>query len=338
MGRRTINRGGSEKMSNILLLGAGFSRNWGGWLASEVRSDLAMRIEGQDRFLDDLVDRMPDFELSLAQIQYDCIVNPTSAVAVNRLRLFQSAIASTFAEMNNTLAKRNFEFCNDAIYSISSYLTKFDAIFSLNQDLLMERHYLRPNNILTRSQGKVPGGLMPGLEMIPTPHYHDDDLPLHLTWRPTSEPFALATDHQPYFKLHGSTNWLSADGRQLMGMGGNKLPTIKMYPILDWYTKIFLEKLSTPNARLTVIGYGFRDQHVNAMIADAWEKNQFPMMVIGPEGRNILRKTNPSYGGAIPGPSGPLELIRSQDSTRPLSETFGGRDPAEHGKLLRFLR
>ncbi len=325
-------------MSNVLLLGAGFSRNWGGWLASEVRSDLAMRIEGQDQFLEDLVDRLPDFEVALAQIQYDYLVDPKSMVSIKRLRLFERAIASSFADMNAALANRSFEFCNDANYSLSSYLTKFDAIFSLNQDLLIERHYLRPNNILTRSQGKVAGGLMPGVEVIPTSHHPDDDLPLRLTWRPTNEPFTLTTDHQPYFKLHGSTNWVSSDGRQLMVMGGNKLPTIKMHPILDWYADLFFEYISAPNARLTVIGYGFRDQHINDMIADAWNKNQFPMMVIGPEGRNILRKTNPSYGGAIPGPPGRLEIIRSQDSTRLLSETFGGRDTAEHGKLLRFLR
>jgi hypothetical protein len=123
-----------------------------------------------------------------------------------------------------------------------------------------------------------------------------------------------------------------------MVMGGNKSNTIASHPVLAWYAQKFEEHLSAPGARLTVIGYGFRDRHINDIICNAWKKSRFPMMIVGPDGREILKKVNPSYGGAIPGPSGPLEEITSFDSTRPLSSTFGGNDPAEHDILIAFLK
>lgn len=40
--------------SHILLTGAGFTRNWGGWLAKELEGDLLARL-AQDRELRDLL-------------------------------------------------------------------------------------------------------------------------------------------------------------------------------------------------------------------------------------------------------------------------------------------
>jgi hypothetical protein len=33
-------------MTHLLLTGAGFTRNWGGWLASEIEGDLLQRLRG----------------------------------------------------------------------------------------------------------------------------------------------------------------------------------------------------------------------------------------------------------------------------------------------------
>jgi hypothetical protein len=239
--------------------------------------------------------------------------------------------------MNRAMAQRQFDFCNDMQYLIGAYLTKFDAIFTLNQDLLLERHYLTPHMILSRSQARVAGGEIPGMHPEPNSHFHGEDQPLHTRWYP-KEPFVCTPGFQPYFKLHGSTNWFSSTGEPLMVMGGDKTRTITRHPVLAWYGQKFEEYLSTVGARLTVIGYSFRDQHINEKICYAWTKSRFPMMIISPEGREILKKVNPSYGGAIPGPPGPLEEITSFDSTRPLSSTFAGSDPAEHENLIEFLK
>jgi hypothetical protein len=322
--------------SNILLLGAGFSRNWGGWLASELRNRIGLRLEDNPQ-LSALLNGHNNFEDALQALQNEFARSPNANNVAPKLQEFQRAIAETFDVMNGAMARCQFEFCNDMKYSVASYLTRFDAIFTLNQDLLLERHYLTPHIILSRSNAKVSGGEIPGVRPEPSQHFHGEDQPLYTRWY-QKEPFGCSAGFQPYFKLHGSTNWFSPSGEQLMVMGGDKSNTITRHPVLAWYAEKFEEYLSAFGARLTVIGYGFRDRHVNDTICYAWKKSKFPMMIVGPDGREILKKVNPSYGGAIPGPPGPLEGITSFDSTRPLSSTFGGNDPAEHDNLIAFLK
>ena len=76
-------------------------------------------------------------------------------------------------------------------------------------------------------------------------------------------------------------------------MGGNKPTTMQRYPILTWYAEKFAEAVSKPNARLMIIGYGFRDDHINRMICEV-EKggNTLSMFIVHPDGREILKKVN----------------------------------------------
>jgi hypothetical protein len=121
-------------------------------------------------------------------------------------------------------------------------------------------------------------------------------------------------------------------------MGGNKPTTMQLHPILMWYATKFTEYLSKPGARLMVIGYGFMDGHINKLIYEAWEKSNrtLSIVIVDPDGREILRKTNPTYGKLyLPGP---LEEITVLDSTRPLRTTFGGSDPGEHEILVNYAK
>ena len=102
------------------------------------------------------------------------------------------------------------------------------------------------------------------------------------------------------------------------------------------YIDQFRAFLSKPGARLTVIGYGFMDTHINQVMVEAWEHSKFPMMIVMPCGRDILKKINPTYGKMyFPGP---LEQITAYDSTRPISSTFGSCDEAEVTPLGPFDR
>lgn len=47
-----------------------------------------------------------------------------------------------FNQMDNAFARTTFEPTNDLQFMIRTFLVRFDAIFTLNQDLLLERHYL----------------------------------------------------------------------------------------------------------------------------------------------------------------------------------------------------
>ena len=158
-------------------------------------------------------------------------------MAAERLKAFQGAIAATFDTMNKALSRRQFEFSNDARYSVALFLTRFHAIFSLNQDLLLERHYNADHNISIRSNQRYNAAEFPGLEMIfdGTGAYHGEEYALYQRWKPKPSSFGTTPRYQPIFKLHGSTNWFSPDGGQLMVMGGDKFTTIQQHPILKWY-------------------------------------------------------------------------------------------------------
>ena len=66
-------------------------------------------------------------------------------------------------------------------------------------------------------------------------------------------------------------NWTDPSGGRLLVMGGNKPTTMQRHPILMWYAAKFAELLSKPGARLMIIGYGFRDNHINQLIYEAWQ-------------------------------------------------------------------
>lgn len=124
-----------------------------------------------------------------------------------------------------------------------------------------------------------------------------------------------------------------------MVMGGNKPTTMRRHPILTWYAAKFVEVLSKPGARLMVIGYGFRDNHINQLICDAWQKSNqtLSMFIVHLDGREILKKVNPTYDKPIYFP-GPLEQIKVYDSTRQLRTTFGGNDAGEHDILVEYAK
>jgi hypothetical protein len=314
-------------MKRVLLIGAGFSRNWGGWLASEVNGHLptSSRLRSDPHAVDVLrrTANSGGFEAALAEIQDEYAKNPTSENLAH-LKNLQDAVQTMFADMEAGFAsRRGWEFCNDLQFKIARFLSPFDAIFSLNQDLLFERHYHDMDLTLCQPK-KWFGWRRPGIRAL---NDHNQGYPPDvgkLTWMPLPEPFSVEPAHQPLFKLHGSWNWWSPDAAQMLVMGGNKLATIQGHPLLRWYHQQFEAYLSEPDSRLMVIGYGFADQHINDTIARAATANpNLSLFQVHPRGRAVI--------------PAPLSAIADAGtSARLLSDTFTG-DEAERRKLMRFL-
>jgi SIR2-like domain len=80
-------------------------------------------------------------------------------------------------------------------------------------------------------------------------------------------------------KLHGSFNWRSADGNNVMVVGTDKTAEIAAHPLLNWYADIFREVLSAGDVRLMIVGYGFADEHINAVIAEAVENHGLTVFI-----------------------------------------------------------
>jgi hypothetical protein len=325
-------------MNAVLLTGAGFSYNWGGRLAREMNTAIALRVQG-DPTLGDILHRNPNFEEALVELQNACATSGRPGDQESLIRL-EAAIVDAFDDMNRNLGRATFNLSTSIEFTLPEFLVLFDAIFTLNQDLLLEAQYLdNPNRLsLTRARQWL-GGDLPGTEIIPDPTRTGLFDPLMVRRRPKASPQHSVIDpqYQPYYKLHGSTNWLDPEGSRLVVMGGNKHTTMRQHPILMWYATKFSEHLSKPEARLVVIGYGFRDNHINQIIHECWLSGgrTLTMFIVDPNGREILRKVNPTYGKPIYVP-GPLEEITVHDSTRSLPVTFGGNDPGEHSLLVRY--
>jgi len=79
------------------------------------------------------------------------------------LKGFEIALMRAFDTMNRAYSERpDFNFSNDIRFSVTKFLTHFDAIFTLNQDALMEMHYLA-NSPELLSDGRLNGCGIPGM-------------------------------------------------------------------------------------------------------------------------------------------------------------------------------
>lgn len=78
-----------------------------------------------------------------------------------------------------------------------------------------------------------------------------------------------------------------------MVIGGNKKEQIDREPLLKWYYKIFADVLSGGDKKLMVIGYGFRDEHINSTIVNAIKNRGLKLYVLSPEKPDdFIKKVN----------------------------------------------
>lgn len=322
-------------MNFVLLLGAGFSRNWGGWLAPEAFEYL-LGCPEVDEGLKELLwrhKRGGGFEAALAQLQEEHARAGRTAPE-QRLANLQSALLRMFADMDKAFSRVPFEFQNDHEYLIAVFLIRFHAIFTLNQDLLLERHYFNDNVSLLSAQ-RWNGAHIPGMKRVAAPASPLDNPNLG-RWEPDPSSFIVSDRLQPYFKLHGSSNWVASGSDGLLVLGGNKRSIIDRYPVLRWSHEQFKASLAKPNTRLMVIGYSFGDDHINEMIREAVTTHNVGLFVIDPLGVDVMDKNR---NAQIHDPDALAKALWPRvvgSSRRSLREIFGS-DRAEHGKVTRFF-
>lgn len=75
-------------------------------------------------------------------------------------------------------------------------------------------------------------------------------------------------------------------------MGGSKPDQISQHPILARYADEFSGCLRRADSRLLIVGYGFRDRHINRVIADAVYQNGLKFFNVSPEGSDHARSLN----------------------------------------------
>ena len=323
-------------MTLILLTGAGFSRNWGGWLANEafeyILGHPTISKALRTRLWEDKVQRR-GFEDTLGELQRQ--KRKGDQTAAEMVREFMAGLVAMFDVMNQGLSAAKFESQTDpsqtdASMYVRRFLARFHYIFTLNQDLLLESHYLK-NGIDLSPQRQFDGVQRPGMK----PLFGVGPVE---SWTPDLTRLRIEPRQQPYIKLHGSSDWVRDSGEPLLVLGGGKSVEIAEDRLLTWYQTVFKDALHRQGAKLMVIGYSFSDQHINEVIGNAADRGGLTLFIVDPEGVDVLDKWKIHLHG-VP----PEQPLRDQlnphirgASRRPLSVTFFN-DGVERGKLMAFL-
>ncbi len=320
-------------MACSILLGAGFSRNWGGWLGAEAFEYLlgCPEVKSSPTIKELLwgFSEVGGFECALAELHSRARLDHGRYNA--DLQSLEGAVQNMFKAMNHCMSRlTNFDL-GLGNGSVRKFLGRFDAIFTLNQDLLLEYQYLQ----------RWDGVELPGMRLSSSAGPHPCGTPWTEQWIPTKESeFRVTAHRQPCFKLHGSSNWLEGVGGSLLIAGGENARKLGLPPVLDWYHRQFAHYVSRANHNLMIIGYGFRDIYINEVIAQAVAENGLRLFVISPEGSSAASRASLSAGLGQEGGSAIDEAFRRGlvgASRRRLNEIFTEREPMELKKVLRFL-
>jgi hypothetical protein len=315
--------------NHLLLLGAGYSHNWGGWLANRFFDILMSEpaVQG-DAGLRDLLWKHRNaggFEAALEELQLG-VLDQTDLQP--RLDGLETALRAVFARMNGAFFRREggYEFNNATGWFIREMLVSFDAIFSLNQDLLLERAYINDGNIGLTGARRWDGAVLPGVRW---PHPRPADY-LPTEWDAArwivDGPVETPKRMQPVYKLHGSSSWFRPDGSNLLVLGGAKADRIAEAQILAEYFTEFEHRLALAETRIMIIGYGFNDAHINAALVAAADTG-LKMFIVDPRGANAFDHVDDPA---------PFRSMFIGASTPALSVTFAG-DVAERDNIMRFF-
>jgi hypothetical protein len=270
----------------ILLTGAGFTKTFGGYLASEMWAAILNQPEIRNN---------PKLRMLLISNQnfedvYEEVLESTNYSPYQQ-QAFTAAIRRAYEEMDAVIPD-----CAPEQYAACRYFIRLFAdsedpltrgfVFTLNQDLFLERYYFF-NNSDHRTVMKIPGiTIDPSLwfsSSAEPPEKFQVKLPNSNALADYKKTFQTkGTGHFMYVKLHGSYGWQSHDGSDALVIGRGKRGRIAKEPVLSWYLELFNEVLHAGDRNLVVIGYGFGDDHINEIIANAIENSGLRLYVICP--------------------------------------------------------
>jgi hypothetical protein len=262
----------------VLLTGAGFSKNFGAPLAADVWALLFSHPDvGLQPRVRNLLRKQFDFESVYQQVMMgDFDAREKSAM--------RKAVEDTYSYIDSILEsyKTNARLPN--IYEVQKFLNAFAGdrrspgfIFTLNQDLFMERHFY---NSVRPTLPFIPASanwFSLNFSLISSPFENQVTIPETLS--PSMQ--ALGSDSFYYVKLHGSSNWYRSGGERSMVIGGAKHIQIAEDRLLSFYADLFRAVLVEGSKRVLCIGYSFRDPHINDVLADA-VRSGTEIFILGP--------------------------------------------------------
>lgn len=255
----------------VLLTGAGFTHNFGGFLASQMWNEIFNRIDSE-KFprIKNLMQNNFDYESLYQKVIFNDQFSEAEKNAYGK------AIFEAYSEMDSII---KYTFMSSSPTFMSNFFDKFFGqgktkgfFFTLNQDLFIENFFWLRNKEIS----------LPGINS----QFYIEALETNNTFSlPLSFEENFESDQQVklyYVKLHGSQNWGSSLNNKVMVLGLNKTNQINSEPFLKQYFKIFSQVLLSGEIRLISIGYGFKDSHINKIIAQAVIEKKLKLCIINP--------------------------------------------------------
>lgn len=260
----------------VLFTGAGFTANFGGFLADEMWAHIFNhKLVQKEKKVRDLM-LSPNLKFDFETI-YWSILDSKNYNDIEKGSI-KFSLEEAFYKLDLNI-KEKYEHSDIDLNKLNVFINLFAKhqekgfFFTINQDLFIERFYKNglikcPGIRHTRSSQNPLAPLREmGLSELPKQKEIDENGEAYLEG---SNIF--------YIKLHGSQNWLKP-----MVIGGGKKEQIEKEPILKWNFEIFESALYHQNRRLLIIGYGFRDEHINEILVEAIRKHGLKIYIISPQ-------------------------------------------------------
>lgn len=279
-----------QSSENILLTGAGFTKNFGALLSSEMWAEIFNheKIQAQPKIKELMLD---DFDYE--SIYYSIIEGSFSD---DERKAIKDAVKFAYEYIDAILREyiRNHPHPNE-LQNVTDFIYRFGKtnnksfIFTLNQDLFFERLY----HNYAYAELSIPG-IDNNSEWFRTtfsrPLTISDYYRLPKEEKLNHNMDILLKGNYFLIKLHGSYNWTSFDGSDIMVIGRGKTEQIQKEPLLKYYFEIFKKVLSQGQRRLLIVGYGFGDNHINCIISNAVRVHGLKIYIISPVSPEEFKK------------------------------------------------
>lgn len=244
----------------VLLTGAGFTQPFRGLLADQMFVAIYNRICGSPTLQIEMKKWLPDFEGF-----YDHVLR-SNQFKTEEKRLFEAALRGAYEDLDESIREQDLslrDICTRFFEQFSGYGKEKGFVFTLNQELFVERWCFSSKTLIK----------IPGIDAHPdwfTPRFTFRLQDEH--WIKLPDPTRLQKNQNHFYnqnwgslgyvKLHGSYGW---QGKYPMIIGKTKTEQMKNEPVINWWIELFQEVLQQADD-LVVIGYSFRDEHINEWI------------------------------------------------------------------------
>lgn len=289
----------------VLLTGAGFTKNFGGFLSNEMWAKIFNCREVQNKpTLKNILLNDFDYESVYHKVYDGDYTDEKEAINTAIFEAYSKldVIAQNYIPATDASKSEILHGARKIIDRFTWENSQIDFFFTLNQDLFIER-------LISDTKKRISN---PGISRrIVNPLFINARLPLKsddFIKVPTKDELdttrhatTLSHIELNYIKLHGSFGWENSGISNKMIIGRNKEKKIANEPILFWYFELFKQVLFYGERKLLIIGYGFRDSHINEVILEAIARYGLKLYILSPADPAAFKNelSNVAQGGQI---------------------------------------